>query len=540
MPTESHARTATSERGRGLVASSAIAVALRPSTMRLVLGAMALMGALALGSGVARAEPGGEVVGFGKDSQGELGIGFKTGIEESPATLPSLAHVVQIAEGYNFSLALLSNGKVESWGENNDGQLGDGNKEIEKVIMPTEIPGLSGVTAVAAAGNHGMALKEGKVWTWGVTQSGEEGNGISGTEHTAKFSPVEVEGLSEVAAIAAGGASDYALLTSGEIEAWGENNDGQLGFNNDRNGGGGTECYPEFSKEHGVPCSTRPEYVLRSGEHLKGVTALSVGEESAYAILSGGKLYDWGNNGKGELGNGEEKTTGYHAVPTEVMSEVEKVGAGNHHVLVIAKGKKVYGFGTAGSGDLIGSGETELCQSSPCYRKPTEIAGFSSPSSVAGGKADSFIIEGGKVYAFGENTYGQLGVGSEAEVISTPTLISGIGAATAVAASELRSMVLLEEGVSAPAPTLEAITEVKALTAKWTFTESEGYRVRACPESGQGLTHEEEKCTSLVTLASTVHSYKWSGLKSKIRYELIIKPYAGGSRHNRIIVGTPS
>jgi alpha-tubulin suppressor-like RCC1 family protein len=547
MPTESPVCTPKRERSHRATALLPVAAVLRSPALRLLVAVIALVGALALASGVAYAEPGGEVVAFGKDGEGELGVGFTTLIEEGPDTMPGLTHVVQIAEGFEFGLALLSNGTVESWGENSMGQLGDGRGRTEKLLTATPISGLSNVSAIAAAGAHGMALKEGTVWTWGNTQSGEEGNGVSGTAETseeelptAKFTPVKVEGLSGVAAIAAGGASDYALLSSGEIEAWGENNDGQLGFNNDRNGGGGTECYPEFAKVHGVPCSTKPEYVLKSGEHLKGVAALAVGEESAYATLSGGKLLDWGNDGKGELGTGEEKTTGYHPVPTEIMSEVEQVGPGNHHVLVIAKGKKIYGFGAAGSGDLVGSGETELCQgTTPCYRKPTEITAFGSPSSVTGGKADSFIIEAGKVYAFGENAYGELGVGSEEEVISTPTLVKGIGAVTSVSASEVRTMALLEEGVSAPALTLEAIAEVEALTAKWTFTEAEGYKVRACPESGQGLTPEEEKCTSLVSLSSSTYSYKWNGLKPGIRYELIIKPHSGGSRHDRHIIGTP-
>lgn len=548
MSTECHVRSAASEPQHEPIASLRIAGALRSTAMRLVIATLALVGALALGAGVAYAEPtGSEAVAFGKDAEGELGIGFETGVEESPATIVGLSHVAQFAEGFDFSVALLENGTVESWGDNTQGELGDGGARMQRRITPGPVSGLSHVSAVAVAGVHAMALKEGTVWTWGTTQSGEEGNGVSGTEKTsegevptAKYTPVKVEGLSEVVAIAAGGASDYALLSDGEMVAWGENSDGQLGFDNDRNGGGGTECYPEIAKERGVPCSTTPEYVLRGGEHLKGAVSIAAGEESAYAVLSEDKLFDWGNNGKGELGTGEEHTTRYHPAPTEVMHEVEQVGAGNHHVLVIAKGKKIYGFGAAGSGDLIGSGETELCQTTtPCYRSPVEITGFSSPTSVAAGKADSFIIEGGKVYAFGENVFGELGIGSEAEAVSTPTLIKGIGAASRLAASETRSMVLLEEGVSAPAPTLEAIAEVKTLTAKWTFTESEGYKVRACPESGQGLTKEEEKCTPVVTLAGTAHSYTWSELKSKIRYELIIKPLSGGTRHNRHIVGAP-
>jgi alpha-tubulin suppressor-like RCC1 family protein len=225
----------------------------------------------------------GTVRAFGKNGQGELGVGFQDNQEISAATLPKLANVTQIAQGFNFTVALLSNGTLQTWGENNYGQLGLGAvKEPIRCLSPQPVTVESGekVIAVAAAGVHAIALTEGhKVLTWGTTQVGEAGTGESGVGageeeepppeeeplekgivETKTFgldaagceeaeplksskavpAPTEVKSLSpsaltstfkqglSVEEVAAGGKSDYVRLSNGTMEAWGYNDDGQL------------------------------------------------------------------------------------------------------------------------------------------------------------------------------------------------------------------------------------------------------------------------------------------------------------------------
>ena len=71
-----------------------------------------------------------------------------------------------IAAGGSHSLALLSNGTVEAWGQNNNGELGNG--ATADSSTPVAVSGLSGVTAVAAGDNHSLALlSNGTVVAWG-------------------------------------------------------------------------------------------------------------------------------------------------------------------------------------------------------------------------------------------------------------------------------------------------------------------------------------------------------------------------------------
>jgi alpha-tubulin suppressor-like RCC1 family protein len=114
-------------------------------------------------------------------------------------------------------LALLSNGTVMAWGRNADGQLGNGSHEQGDVPVP--VPGLSGVTAVAASYGISMALlSNGTVMDWGENDSGQLGDGTANEDTPT---PVQVFRLSEVIAIATGGSYGLALLKNGTVMTWG-------------------------------------------------------------------------------------------------------------------------------------------------------------------------------------------------------------------------------------------------------------------------------------------------------------------------------
>jgi alpha-tubulin suppressor-like RCC1 family protein len=285
----------------------------------------------------------GTVMAWGYNGEGELGNGTTTN-SDVPVAVSGLSGVTAVSDGGNHSLALLSNGTVMAWGQNENGQLGNGTKTGGKV--PVEVSGLSGVTAIAAGGSHSLALlSNGTVMAWG------EGGAFSGGPTTTTEVPVEVSGLSEVAAIAtaqfhslallkngtvmawgynnkgdlgdgtetsttvpvevcamgavapcashleavtavsAGDASSsFVLLSSGKVEAWGENTQGSLG---DGNHTGPETCAA-------LPCSRTPVEV--SG--LSGVTSISAGGEHTLALLKNGTVMAWGDNAYGELGDG--------------------------------------------------------------------------------------------------------------------------------------------------------------------------------------------------------------------------------------------
>jgi alpha-tubulin suppressor-like RCC1 family protein len=171
----------------------------------------------------------------GYNRHGELGDGTITN-SDVPVAVGGLSAVTAISAGTFHSLALLSGGTVMAWGENVFGQLGTGTTGGPETCiefsscsrMPVATSGLSGVAEISAGGFHNaFLLSNGTVMTDGDNQYGELGDGTI-SEHSDV--PVEVTGLSGVAAVSSGGLEDtMALLSSGVVDTWGINDAGKLG-----------------------------------------------------------------------------------------------------------------------------------------------------------------------------------------------------------------------------------------------------------------------------------------------------------------------
>lgn len=107
-----------------------------------------------------------------------------------------------VSAGENFSVALKSDGTVWTWGENKNGQLGNGTKgDGTSQYSPVQVVGVSGtsdsvlknIVAVAAGDTHAVALSvNGEVYTWGGNMYGQLGNGTSGIESAIEGDEEEV------------------------------------------------------------------------------------------------------------------------------------------------------------------------------------------------------------------------------------------------------------------------------------------------------------------------------------------------------------
>jgi len=152
----------------------------------------------------------------------------------SPVTVGLLngAQAIAIATGSTHTCALTSGGGVQCWGADNYGQLGDGGASTS--YSPVQVQNLtSGVAAISSTAYHTCALTyAGAVSCWGYNADGELGNGLLNNSAV----PIPVQGLNAaVAAISAGGGHSCALLSSGDLQCWGDNSNGQLGNGNTLN-----------------------------------------------------------------------------------------------------------------------------------------------------------------------------------------------------------------------------------------------------------------------------------------------------------------
>ncbi|WP_328591784.1 hypothetical protein [Candidatus Frankia alpina] len=223
-----------------------------------------------------------------------------------PVRVVGLTRVIAIASGGATAYALREDGTVWAWGDNDEGQLGNGTTASSP--LPVRIIGLSGVRAIAGGQEAGYALRrDGTIWAWGANDEGQLGNGtiVSSTV------PVAVRNLTGVTAIAASseGASGYALRGDGTAWAWGLNNTGQLG-----NGTDDTSLVP---------------VQVNGTTGLVGVTAISADSFSGYALRQDGTVWAWGSNFFGQLGRGLT-TPPYSLLPVRVsgIARAEAVAGG--------------------------------------------------------------------------------------------------------------------------------------------------------------------------------------------------------------------
>ncbi|MFD0885533.1 RCC1 domain-containing protein, partial [Streptosporangium algeriense] len=150
-----------------------------------------------------------------------------TDIEVQSAVIPSYgAQTIAAGEDHSMMVSWSPTlGQVWAWGDNSQGQLGNGTTTAKHV--PSQVPGLTDVSSVSAGAGYSLALKtDGTVWAWGDNSQGQLGNGTL-TDSTV---PVQVAGIYNAVGISAGIGHSLAVLSDGTVRAWGDNSLGQLGY----------------------------------------------------------------------------------------------------------------------------------------------------------------------------------------------------------------------------------------------------------------------------------------------------------------------
>lgn len=169
----------------------------------------------------------GTVWGWGANGQGQLGSNCCTP-SYVPVQVPGLSSMTAVSEGDTFSVALKSDGTVWTWGDNTHGELGSGSFAPTGRTAPGQVAGLTSVIAIAAGQFFALALRsDGTVWAWGENAQGELGNGTCCADSAT--ATAVTGSLSSVTALAAGADNGVAVTSSGAVWTWGDNTQGQLG-----------------------------------------------------------------------------------------------------------------------------------------------------------------------------------------------------------------------------------------------------------------------------------------------------------------------
>ena len=313
-------------------------------------------------------------------------------------------------------------GKVYKWGENDCGQLGNGtttNSSNPICINDVESSPLSGKNIVDIYGSSTMIARDsdGKLYTWGWNRNGQLGNGT--TENSSmpicisdiENSPLSGKDIVDVHIY------DYIIIakdSNGKLYSWGYNNSGQLGNGTTEN-------------------SSMPVCISDiEGSPLNGKNIVKVYADYSTMIVkdSDGKLYSWGYNGYGQLGNGTTTNSSMPVCISDIKNSPLKgkniVDVHNYGYRIIAKDSngKLYSWGENYYGQL-GNGTTAnssmpICisdiENSPLREKNIVNIYWDANTIIA---KDS----NGKLYSWGRNNFGQLGNGTT-ENSSMPICIS--------------------------------------------------------------------------------------------------------------------
>ena len=238
-----------------------------------------------------------------------------------------------LTAGFAHACGVTTAGAAYCWGENDDGQLGNGSKAAS--LTPVKVATNLTFRSVSAGLDHSCALStDGRAYCWGAGRSGQIGDGDS----TAHVRPVAVGGALRFSALSAGNLYTCGVSTTGAGYCWGDNESGELGDGTTRSslvpravaGGhrfrtisvnrgtgrsvtcgltdnGAALCWGRESEalgQHDIADDTRPGAVV--GGHV--FTAISVGFGHVCGVVANGSIYCWGSNKYGQLGNGASET----------------------------------------------------------------------------------------------------------------------------------------------------------------------------------------------------------------------------------------
>jgi len=413
----------------------------------------------------------GKVYTFGRNNIGQLGIGT-TIDKEVPVEISSLINIIKIKAIHNSSFAINNKGEVFAWGEgytkipqkidinynvvdisrnyflSDDGIVRtlSGNSEIKLCLRQNPNPEIleivnEKIVQISEGTNHVLLLGEsGKIYSYGDNVYGQLGDGgtLGKTNYISTVVSISQGNiLDNIIDVSAGNRFSLALTNTGKVYAWGINGNMQLGNN-----------------------TMQDSWYAIMQQDLTDIIKVEAGYYHSSAIDVQGDIWSWGNGKNGELGNyandnyATPQLVGKNIIETNTNNLVlEEQDITNIEGLVstfnLYKEKesnivyeskdpsKITVNSSTGELVAISEGKTTVLAKEVGTSKigvvqvrilkqgtiPENINSKIEPKSVTSGKHTLLLKIDGTVWAYGQNAYGQLGIGSQ-ESIDNPVKIN--------------------------------------------------------------------------------------------------------------------
>lgn len=362
---------------------------------------------------------------WGDNSDGQLGSG--TAQQASPlpfpVEFPIEERILQVSAGKAHTCAISASGRGYCWGSGKYGQLGDGLTKSSR--LPVRVVTDDSLVLVSAGDDHTCAVTaKGGGLCWGRSDDGRLGVGapLQACGASNCLRPTVVPLAKGLGRITAGPSSSCGIDVEGRLYCWGRAADGRLGL--------GAEKKDAF-----VPVLAATAEVFQ---------AVTVADHHACALSRTGKVYCWGHNQWGEVGDGTKGIGNRRWAPTATKFEGQFVGlsARREFTCAVATTQRLYCWGMVAKADF-GPGTLRNYYSEP-VRVP--VGGV---ASVSAGTDHVCVAPAGEVLkCWGANEFGQLGMGT---ITTVP-----------VASTEAQSMGGVFGSLPVVAQTLPAPTSVRA------------------------------------------------------------------------------